>query len=84
MPGNPIIHIYLEGDGAFKDVDTSKIAHHGSEMSLAALSEGMESGDPSVMFRVDTKFGHVLVQSSLKALLTAVDALKARYGDPRT
>jgi hypothetical protein len=46
----------------------------------------MESGKPSVCIGVflPNNGGCVLAETSLALFLTAADALKARFGDPRT
>ncbi len=73
------IVIKLQGDGAWPDlkgkVGTDQVIH------LAALSAGMTSGRPSIMLRFDLPDGRtVLAETSLRLLLTAAEAFRARYG----
>lgn len=72
------------GDACWPDL-RGKALHHVDHLELAVFAGGMHTGHPSIMLRVDLPDGrHVaLVESSLAAFLTAVDAIKARYGDPR-
>jgi hypothetical protein len=75
--------IVLDGEGAWKDLMGKKLVR-GVVISVAALDKGMQSGKPSVAFRVDTEDGEVtFVETSLALFLTAAEAFKARYGDPR-
>lgn len=79
----PALHVIVNGDGAFPDLANKDVTEV-QEATITGLSEGMQSGRPSVMFRLDLPDGRVvLYQTSLRLLLTAADALKARYGDPR-
>ena len=78
-----VLHLNLEGDGAWPDL-LDKVVHRVSEFHISALAGGMSGGSPSVSFRIDLPTGEVvLAETSLALLLTAADALKARYGDPR-
>lgn len=53
-------------------------------IEVGALAGGMQSGDPSAAFCFRLPDHRVvLVETSLRLFLTAADALKARYGDPR-
>jgi hypothetical protein len=87
----PSMQIILEGDGIWRDLPAldragNLIAAMGEAAAwqLAALAGGMESGAPSVSLRLDLPDGRVVVtETSLALLLTAADAFKARYGDPR-
>lgn len=81
----PSIHLILEGDGAFADVPKEKLAVTQEEIRICGLPRGMTSGHPSVGIGVFLPHGGgcVLAETSLKLFLTAADALKARYGDPR-
>lgn len=85
----PILEIKLHGDGAFADLQ----AQHGEAIvvpneqpiRIAALDSGMVSGLPSVAFGMVLPDGRwVFAETSLRLFLTAADALKARFGDPRT
>jgi hypothetical protein len=85
----PQLDIILEGDGAFADVPKEKLAHTTEPMRITALADGMisEGGRryPSVAIGMFLPHGGgcVVGETSLKLFLTAADALKARYGDPR-
>ena len=82
---HPSIDLRLEGDGCWADLaGAADRIIHTTHLSLAALAQGMTSGKPSVLFRFDLEDGRtVMAETSLVALLTAVDAIVARHGDPR-
>lgn len=82
------LRVILKGDGAYPDLAEKaargELIHvaNGGTLGLSALDRGMASGRASVMFRVDLPDGRtVLGETSLRALLTATDALRAHYGD---
>lgn len=80
------INLNLEGDGAFQHFAGRETIHlgEGTVLYLAGLEGGMRSGAPSVMLAFELPDGRVVVaETSLRLLLTAADALRARYGDPR-
>jgi len=85
------MRINLDGDQCWPDlagkVGTDQVIHLGNDappIALAVLPGGMESGAPSVMFRIDLPDGRVLLaETSMALYLTAADAMRARYGDPR-
>ena len=53
-------------------------------IQISGLQDGLESGNPSVMIRLDIDDHRVvLAETSLKLFLFAADALKAKFGDPR-
>jgi hypothetical protein len=83
----PTINLHLDGAGAWKDLlDRMEAGQvlHSSTIRIACLPGGMESGKISVAFRFDLEDGRVAIaEISLALLYTAVDAIKARYGDPR-
>jgi hypothetical protein len=77
------LHIILDGEGAWKDLFDKQV-REATDIHIAALPNGMASGKPSVAFRLDLSDGSVAIgQTSLALLLTAADALRLRYGDPR-
>lgn len=79
----PIIDLKLEGEGAWPDLK-DKAVKHVTRIGVSVLPDGMASGRPSVAFRLDLPGGDVVVaETSLRALLTTMDAIVARYGDPR-
>lgn len=79
--------IKLDGDGAWPDLGhrtEAGLVLEARSIEIAGLAGGMASGKPSVMIRIDRPDGRVTIaETSLALLLTAADALKARYGDPR-
>lgn len=80
----PSIDIRLIGDGAFDDVPKDKLIHNLKPLRIAGLSGGMVSGKPSVAIGVFLDDGGcVLTETSLALFLSAADALKAKFGDPR-
>lgn len=85
----PMLRIHLDGDGVWPDLAPDagygrKKFQKTEDLEVAALAAGMQSGAPSIVFRVTCPDGRVvLAETSLALLLTAADAFKARYGDPR-
>ena len=79
--------VQVTGDGAWPDLAGKEVIGYDEIMQplqIAGLAGGLASGKPSVTLRVDLPDGRVvLAQTSLALLLTAADALRARYGDPR-
>lgn len=70
------------GDGWAKG---KKIDHHVTETAtIGGLAGGMVGGKPSVGIHFMLPNGEgVLFETSLALFLTAADALRARFGDPR-
>lgn len=81
----PRIDIRLNGDGAFADTDPKTRAYTTEPIRITALEGGMASGKPSVAIGVflPNNGGVVIADTSLALFLSAADALKARFGDPR-
>lgn len=87
----PAMTINLDGDKCWPDLEgkvgTDQVIHLGNDappIGLAVLPGGMSSGKPSVMFRIDLPDGRALLaETSMALFLTAADAMKGRYGDPR-
>lgn len=81
----PMMEIILHGDAAFGDVEAGKVSPTNEKIRVAVLEGGMESGDPSVAIGLflPNNGGVILGQTSLALFLTAADAFKARFGDPR-
>lgn len=76
----------LRGADGDESVAAGKLIHLGNdaEIELGALAAGMQSGAASVVFCFTLPDGRVvLAETSMALLLTAADALKGRYGDPR-
>jgi hypothetical protein len=79
----PSIDIRVDGDGQFPELEGRHV-HHVQDFVVTALTGGMASGMPSVAIIIPLPDGSVVfAESSLRLLLTAADALKAKYGDPR-
>ena len=78
------LHISLEGDGSARRYAGRKFVEPVESPTITCLPDGMKSGRPSVGIWALMPNGEVaFIQTSLRLLLTAADALKARYGDPR-
>ncbi len=74
------------GEDLFADFADKSLIHlaEGQTVRLGALPNGMKSGKPSVAFGFELDGETVVVaEMSFALLLTAIDALKAKYGDPR-
>lgn len=77
------LRLNLEGDGAWPDL-IGRTVFEGQELEITGLAGGLTSGKPSVAIRIDLPHEMVAIaQTSLALFLTAADALKAKYGDPR-
>ncbi len=86
----PMIKLKLDGDGAWPDLREygepghSGVVFHAQSAEMATLEHGMESGAPSITMRFDLPGGNVVLwETSLKLMLTTLDAVVARHGDPR-
>ncbi len=79
-----IIHLQLEGDGAFQDLRDKMdgVIHLTGDFTIAALTAGMVSGRPSLTLRLDLPDGRVVLQeTSVRVFLAAATAIRARFGD---
>lgn len=87
----PAMNIHLSGKGPNEEwpdlaekFKTGKAQHIESDIGVTAIAGGMASGAPSVALRFELADGTTVVaETSLALFLTAADAMKARYGDPR-
>lgn len=83
------LKLIMEGDGAWPDLAERLARSIGEipqteDLEIAALRGGMSSGKPSIMIRFNLPDGKVaLGQTSLALFLSAAEAFKAKYGDPR-
>ena len=80
------LRIVLDADGAFPELEGSQVrkAHAARSIAVAALQGGLKSGGTSIAFVIPLEDGsHVFAETTLKLFLTAADAMKARFGDPR-
>lgn len=88
---SPALHLVMDAEAdwfrGLEGTPADQIIHVGEEayIEVGGLPGGMASGKPSVAFCIPLPDGRVVIaETSLALLLTAGDALKARYGDPRT
>jgi len=73
--------IILDGDGALRG---KEVEEADGELIVLALDGGMASGNPSVAIAIERADGtYVFARTSMKLFLTAADAFRARFGDPR-
>lgn len=80
-----LLQIELNGDNVWSDLkDKEDKIIHVTTMRISSLPNGTVFGNPSVAFRIDLPGGNVVIaETTLALLLTATDALKTKYGDPR-
>lgn len=80
----PILHLLLEGDNAWAEIKAKKVIDLSElPIEMAILPGGMQSGKPSVAFRIHLPNGEVLfTQTSWALLYAACKAIEARYGEP--
>ena len=77
-----IIRLILDGDGAFSDLagHEDRIIHLTGVFTIASLEKGMVGGAPSIAIRIDLPDGKTVIQeTSVRAFMTAAEALKAKY-----
>ena len=82
----PMIKLKLDGDGVWPDLrDYDRgLVFHPNEAEMATLEHGMESGAPSITMRFNLPNGDVVLwETSLRLMLTTMDTIVARHGDPR-
>ncbi|OHD23857.1 MAG: hypothetical protein A2Y38_17360 [Spirochaetes bacterium GWB1_59_5] len=79
----PVIHVNLDGDGAWPDMALEKVIHHTDTFHLSALPDGMKSGTPSCAIRIDLPDGtFVVAQVSAALMVQAVGALRVKFNMP--
>lgn len=80
-----VIDLTFDKPGVFDDVPDGKFIETKEPVKISGLSKGTVQGNPTVAIALylPYKGGCIMGQTSLKLFLTAADALKARYGDPR-
>jgi hypothetical protein len=68
----------------FRDEDYPVTKYTGP-VAIGGMPEGTENGHPTVMIGLDNEEdgGIIVVETTLALFLSAADALKAKYGDPR-
>ena len=78
-----MIHIILEGDGAFADLQgkEDQVIHLADKpFTVAALDQGTASGMPSVVIRLDLPDGRVVLQQTTARLwVTVARALRGKW-----
>ena len=77
----PLLDIILEGDGALRgrDVSRMKVADNSKPLTLVLLNGGMESGMHSVSFYIEMPDGSsVFAETSLALFFGAADAFRGR------
>ena len=83
----PVLKLNMEGDGCWQDLHTLFASRHlrrSESIEIAVMEKGMTSGKPSVAIRVNLDEGDVVIaETSLALFLSAADAFKGKYGDPR-
>lgn len=73
------------GEPLWPDLNYKNVIHITTPMSVGGLAGGMGSGKPSVAIRFDLPDGNsIIAETSLELFLAAADALKTKFGDPRT
>ena len=80
-----MIHISLEGDGVFADLQGKEhlvIDLADKPFTVAALDRGTTGGMPSVVIRLDLPDGRVILQQTTARLwVTVARALRRRWPD---
>ena len=77
------IQLILDGDGAWPDLaDNPNVQFVKEPIGLAVLTNGMQSGKPSVALRIDLPDGKIIVaETSLALFAMAARGIRARYED---
>jgi hypothetical protein len=81
----PVLNIILQ-EPAWPELNApdAKVVHTTAPIGVTGLAGGMQSGKPSVAFRIDLPDGTaVIAETSMALFLSAADVLRAKYGDPR-
>lgn len=82
----PSMTIKLDGDGAWPEIAearrTGKLIEVKEEIEISALPLGMVGGRTSIAFKIPLPDGRIVfAETSLRLLLLAADAFRAKYGD---
>lgn len=67
----------------FRDKGSYKVKEHEGDLVIGGMPKGTESGLPTVMIGLAQGSNFLVAETTLSLFLTAADALKAKYGDPR-
>jgi hypothetical protein len=79
----PSLSMVMNVEGEWSDMTPERRVEP-VRVQFGALPGGMASGAASISMRMDLPDGRIVFwQTSLALLLTAADAFKAKYGDPR-
>jgi hypothetical protein len=83
------IEVRLDGDGAWPDLaqmpEANKIYMEDSTLSIACLKNGMTSGRPSLVMRINLPDGRVLIfQTSMRGFLSAASIVATGYPPEKT
>lgn len=60
------------------------VAPHEGDVAIGGMPDATNRGLPNVMIALELEEGYLVAETTLVLFLTAADALKALYGDPRT
>lgn len=60
------------------------VEKHEGPVAIGGMPKGTESGNPTLMIAFDLGEQVLVAETTLALFLTAADAFKAKYGDPRT
>lgn len=63
--------------------DTYQVVKYMEKLTIGGLKEGTVAGKPIVMICLDMGEHFLIAETTLALFLSAADALKAKYGDPR-
>lgn len=66
----------------FED-DDYVVTEYTNPLVIGGMPKGTENGLPVVMIGLKMEEGYLVAQTTLALFLSAADAIKARYGDPR-
>jgi hypothetical protein len=67
---------------SWPDLKDKAAVAQGDIVGVAVLNHGMQSGKPSVAFRIETKYGQTIIaQTSARLFCTGAKAIMARYPD---
>jgi hypothetical protein len=82
-PWSTDLRVILNGKTAWPDLGAKKVVRVTRGVQLAGLPERRANEGPAVAMRIELPDGQiVLMETSLRLLYTAVQALVARYGNP--
>ncbi len=81
------LNIVLDREPTWPDL-AEKLAqgrlHHATLAGVGGLPDGTTGGKPTVALRIDLPDGSsVVAETTLALFLSAADALRGRFGDPR-